>query len=113
GIANLNTLAVQKIARVKSFKIPEDGAFLAYQLEKPADTAKKSEDNGGSNTSKEGTELIFRNLATGVERSFQYVNDFSFSKDGKLLAFASTGSKKDKTAPSGVFIMDTEKGTLK
>ena len=43
GIANLTSMAIIKVARVKSFKMPEKAAgFLAYQLEKPIDTAKKT-----------------------------------------------------------------------
>ncbi|WP_449436296.1 hypothetical protein [Pedobacter steynii] len=57
--------------------------------------------------------MIFRNLATGTERTFKYVSEYVFSKDGKQLAFACTGSKKDKAAQTGVFLLNTEKGTLK
>src|SRR5690349_14337467 len=39
GIANLTSMAVAKIPRVRSYKFPENGlAYLAYQLEKPVDT---------------------------------------------------------------------------
>ena len=129
GIANLSNLALTKFERVKSFKLPEKGfGYLAYQLEKPLDTAKKStapagntkkdtdgsfaEDDAASNA-KEGSELIFRNLNTGTSRSFKYVNDYAFSKDGRQLVFAVSGSKKDQTVKPGVFMLNTEKGTLK
>lgn len=134
GFMNLATGAVQKIARVKSFKVPENGAALiAYQLDKP-DTVKKvtagvstavnpakkdlnadhlfAEEKDAA-AAKEGTEMVFRNLATGIQRSFKYVSDYSFSKNGKELVISCTGSKKDKTAPAGVFLLSTEKGTLK
>jgi len=111
GIANLTNLAIAKVAGVKSFKLPEDGlALLAYQLDKPADTSKK---DTTKKDDKEGSDMIFRNLATGTERTFKYVSEYVFSKDGKQLAFACTGSKKDKTAQTGVFLLNTEKGTLK
>ncbi len=114
GIANLTTLVVQKMPRVKSFKFPENGAFLAYQFEKPIDTSKKqASDENAANNKLEGTDLIFRNLQTGTERTFKYVNEYGFSKDGKLFAFVSTGSKKDKAVASGVFLLNTEKGTVK
>jgi dipeptidyl aminopeptidase/acylaminoacyl peptidase len=134
GFINLTTNAVQKVARVKSFEVPENGAaLLAYQLEKP-DTAKKTvavvpvtanaakkdaevdffaQDDKDALAGKEGTELIFRNLVTGVQRSFRSVSDYKFSKNGKQLVISCTGSKKDKTAPVGVFLLNTEKGTLK
>jgi len=134
GFMNLSTAAIQKVARVKSFKVPENGAaLLAYQMEKP-DTAKKAvpaaaqpstavkkdyntdflvqEDKDAAGT-KEGTDLIFRNLVTGAQRTFKFVNEYKFSKNGKQLAISCTGSKKDKTAPVCVFLLNTEKGTLK
>lgn len=131
GIANLTSMAILKVARVKSFKMPEKSAgFLAYQLEKPVDTAKKTttpattdkkkdsedffaDDEPGATAKTEGTDLIFKNLVTGVERTFKYVIEYAFSKNGKQFIFAATGSKKDKTAPVGVFVLNTEKGTLK
>ncbi|MDB5022134.1 MAG: Peptidase, partial [Pedobacter sp.] len=133
GFVNLTTSTLQKVPRVKSFKIPENGAaLLAYQLEKP-DTAKRTiaavpaaaspmkkdgedflaQDDKEVLASKEGTELIFRNLVTGIQRSFKYVSDYKFSKNGKELVFSCSGSKKDRTAPTGVFLLNTEKGTLK
>lgn len=133
GIANLTTLAVTKIPRVKSFKFPETGAaLLAYNLEKAPDTSKKArpstsaseqkndddvaflaDDEPAGAAAKEGTDLIVKNLTTGVERIYKYVTDYSFSKDGKQLVFACSGSKKDKAAPQGVFLLNTETGILK
>ncbi len=134
GIANLTTLAITKIPRVKSFKFPENGAaLLAYNLEKALDTSKKArpaapastevknddqdyfadDDVPGASAAKEGTDLILKNLTTGVERVFKFVTDYSFSKDGKQMVFAASGSKKDKTAPQGVFLLNTETGALK
>ncbi len=130
GFISLAGNAVQKVARVKSFKVPETGsAFIAYQLEKP-DTAKKAastpaaastKDNADyfapeekeKDAAKEGSDLIVKNLVSGVQRTFKYVTDYSFSKDGKQLVISCSGSKKDKTAPTGVFLLNTEKGTLK
>lgn len=114
GIANLSNLVITKVASVKSFKLPENGlALIAYQLDKPADTSKKAQGDTTKKDDKEGSDLVFRNLVTGIERSFKYVNEYVFSKDGKQLAFACTGSKKDKAAQTGVFLLNTEKGTLK
>ncbi|NRF40753.1 S9 family peptidase [Pedobacter foliorum] len=130
GIANLTNLAIVKVARVKSFKLPENGlALLAYQLEKPIDTSKKAtvtgtdkrdndsdffvDEDSTKKDDKEGSDLVFRNLTTGTERTFKYVSEYIFSKDGKQLVFACTGSKKDKAAQTGVFLLNTDKGTLK
>lgn len=132
GIANLSDLNVVKVPRVKSFKMPEDGtSVIAYLLDKPVDTAKKtkpSEGNAGTEKKEdsaialqetdtkaktEGTDLIFKNLITGTTRTFKYVTEYSFNKNGKQLVFTSTGSKKDKSAPMGVFLYNTENGSLK
>ncbi|MFC3563665.1 S9 family peptidase [Pedobacter jamesrossensis] len=129
GIANLTSNAVTKVARVKSFKMPENGfGYLAYQLDK-LDTAKKTtsavpkkddepdfaddEPAAGGPKKEEGTDLIVKNLLTNVDKTYKYVTDYAFSKDGKQLVFACSGSKKDKAAPQGVFLLNTEKGTLK
>lgn len=128
GIANLTTATLTKVARVKSYKFPEEGSgVLAYLMDKP-DTAKNvakpvgkkdsdedfaDDEPAGKGKSEEGTDLIVKNLLTGVDKTYKYVTEYAFSKDGKQLAFACSGSKKDKTAPQGVFLLNTEKGTLK
>lgn len=127
GIVNLTTMAVTKIPRVKSFKFPENGmAILAYNLEKATDTTKKNPGNevkkdiadfladeeAIASKNKEGTDLIVKNLFSNVERTFKFVTDYAFSKDGKQLVFACSGSK-DNQSPKGVFIWNTETGILK
>ncbi|RNL52556.1 alpha/beta hydrolase family protein [Pedobacter jejuensis] len=128
GIANLTTNLITKVARVKSFKMPETGfGYLAYQLDK-LDTAKKAtspapkkddevdfadDEPAGGPKKEEGTDLIVKNLITGEDKIYKYVTDYTFSKDGKQLVFASSGSKKDNAAAQGVFLLNTEKGTLK
>ena len=52
-----------------------------------------------------GTELILRNTATGTERNFGDVLDFTISKDAKTLVFA-TSSRKEDT--NGVYAVATE-----
>lgn len=132
GITNLSNFSVVKVPRVKSYKMPEEGAaYIAYLLDKPLDTAKKTKpaevtpagkkedsmmamaEEPDAKGKAEGTDLIFKNLITGTERTFKYVTEYSFNKSGKQLIFNSTGSKKDKSAPMGVFLYHTEKGTLK
>lgn len=127
GIANLTTATVTKVARVKSYKFPEEGfGIMAYLLDK-LDTAKNAakpvdkkdgnedfaDEPAGKAKTEEGTDLIVKNLTTGVDKTYKYVTDYAFSKDGKQLVFACSGSKKDKTAAQGVFLLNTEKGTLK
>jgi dipeptidyl aminopeptidase/acylaminoacyl peptidase len=107
GFVNLSTNLVTKIAGVKSFKIPEEaGTYLAYQKEAAVDTSKNKD-------KKESSDLVLRNLLTGIERTFRYVTAYEISKNGKQLIFTSPGSKKDMTAKAGVFVFNTEKGTVK
>ena len=131
GFVNLTTLAVTKIPRVKSFKFPETGAaLLAYNMEKAPDTSRKrnaaaaaskndgaigfADDDSESNSpAKEGTDLILKNLNTGIERTFKYVTDYAFSKNGKLMVYTCSGSKTDKSAEQGVFLLNTETGKVK
>lgn len=126
GIMDLATGSVTNIERVKSFQVPEEGAgYIAYLLEaplpeKPSQPAKDSVTSSTPETAtpaqtptsprtssarpskkKEyGTELVLRDTATGNERKFPDVLDFTFSKDAKALVFA-TSSKKEET--NGVF----------
>jgi len=131
GFLNLLQTAIIKIPRVKSFQIPEGaGSYLAYQKESPVDTTKKkpivpgadkkdgendfyAQDEPGGKEKKDGSDLVIRNLLTGTEKTYKYVSDYSFSKNGKQLIFSVTGSKKDKTVKPGVYLLNTEKGTLK
>jgi dipeptidyl aminopeptidase/acylaminoacyl peptidase len=130
GILNLTNSSIYKVARIKSFELPEEGlSVIAYQLEKPLDTAKKNkstaspapkdmedgfmaEDKPGS-SKKEGTDLIFRNLLTGLERTFKFVDTYKLSKNGKQLIYSSLGSAKDKSVEAGVFLLNTETGGIK
>ena len=122
GIVNLSTLNVVKVPRVKSFAFPEKGGvIIAYHLENSLDSAKKKTDGESSSVNqtkstsntKEGSSLIVKNLLTGVEKTYPFVTNYLFSDNGKLLAFACSGSKNDKSAKTGVFLLDTEKWTLK
>jgi len=121
GIINLKTGELVTVDRVKSFKVAEDsGKFIAYLLEAPPGketdkdkTEKKEETKVSQEEKKEsaqkpaekqdekkaekkkepGTELIIRHLETGKTVSVQEVSEYAWSKDGRLLAYA-TSSKK-------------------
>ncbi len=121
AIVNLTTLSVTKLPRIKSFSFPEKGAsIIAYHLEKQIDTAKgaksssstkKPTEDGASN--KEPSDLVVKNLITGIEKTYKNVTDYNFSENGKLIVFACASVKKDKDSKPGVFLLDTEKWTLK
>jgi dipeptidyl aminopeptidase/acylaminoacyl peptidase len=120
AIMDLANGSVTRIERVKSFQVPEEGAgFIAYLMEAPipekpsqpakdAATAPTSETSTSEKTARSskkkqyGTELVLRDTASGNERKFADVLDFTFSKDAKSLVFARS-SKKEET--NGVFAL--------
>src|SRR3989440_6049729 len=116
GIMDLSTGQVAKIDRVKNFQVPEEGGgFIAYLMEvkpatpparesapkenptNPTESVEDSNDSTqapqtgrpGRGPKKEyGSDLILRNTATGTERTFSDVLDYSLSKDAKTLVYA-------------------------
>ncbi len=125
GIINLTNLSITKIPRVKSYKFPENGkSWLAYLMEKDqavatpgtnssASPAGRGAGAGSNANNAEGTKLVLKNLTTGTEKTFQFVKEYFFSKDGKLLVFTSSGDPKAKNEGQGVFLYQTETGNLK
>src|SRR5689334_21553094 len=104
SIMDLSNGTVTRIERVKSFRVPEDGAgFIAYLMEatkpevKPSPSPNPEASPAAAESSpapatprgpgrpgkkKEyGTELVLRNTATGAERKFSDVLDYTISKD--------------------------------
>jgi len=127
SIMDLSNGTVTRVERVKTFRVPEDGAgFIAYLMEaakpeeKPSASPSPQESpaaeaspspatprtaSGRSGKKKEyGTELRLRNTATGNERKFSDVLDFTISKDAKTLVFT-TSSHKEET--NGVYAVST------
>jgi dipeptidyl aminopeptidase/acylaminoacyl peptidase len=126
SIMDLSNGTVTRIERVKTFRVPEDGSgYIAYLMEaakpeeKPsasptpeASPAAESSPSpstprapGRSAKKKEyGTELVLRNTATGNQRKFSDVLDFTISKDAKTLVFT-TSSRKEET--NGVYAVST------
>ncbi|HUH33748.1 MAG TPA: hypothetical protein VLZ28_07320, partial [Daejeonella sp.] len=129
GIMALGQSPVTKVARVKSYKLPEKASnVVAYLMDKaPADTAKKkkaanngndfdflADDDAPSSAAKtEGTDLVVYKLAAGTQTIFKYVTEYTLSNNGKILAFVSSGSKKDSVMKAGLFWYDIEKDQLK
>ncbi|MBC7416576.1 MAG: S9 family peptidase, partial [Pedobacter sp.] len=127
AILNLQTGIIAKVATVKSFKIPEEGSdMIAYLMAKP-DTAKVKTEQKNQNKDAqfladedidskkkdEGSDLIVKNLIAQTQNTYKFVTDYEFSKNGKQLVFVCKESKKDKAATPGVFMLNTEKNTLK
>jgi dienelactone hydrolase len=119
GILDLRTHNVQKVPRVKSFRLPEKGSgWVAYQLDEAlADTTKKdhprkggaseaaTDEKAGPKEGEKGTMVVMRELATGRQYTFPLARDYVLSKDGKRLIVTTTGN--DSTALAGVFVFST------
>lgn len=122
GIFSFSSRKTEKIADVKSFKVPEKaGGWLAYQLDikkeekskagevpKP-DTNKKSK-KVKKNSDDNGYTLVLRKFE-GKETQFGFVKDYAFAKYGQGLLFSSTGN--DSTLKAGVYWYDLQKQELK
>ncbi|MCC9168581.1 S9 family peptidase [Pontibacter harenae] len=133
AIVTLETNAVKKVARVKSYVLPKEGNnWVAYQLEKPVlakkEASKKTEGEqtapetpapkpsgraagraGGADPvgsgKKEASELVLLNLQSGQEHRFERVSDYSFSEKGNMLYFVR--EKQDSLHNAGVFAFNT------
>lgn len=119
AIYNLGDNKLVKIAHIQSYKLPEKwSSHLAYQL--TAIKEEKKEANGDEAEEKEkkpkkkakkvnkknGYHLIVRNLTTGEQDTIKYVTDYVFAKEGKRLAYATTGM--DSTIQAGVYVVNLE-----
>ncbi|UCF40395.1 MAG: S9 family peptidase [Gemmatimonadota bacterium] len=120
ALVNLATGVIERIARVRSFRLPEEQAvWLAYLLERePEDTA-AAEASGGEGQEEEtkhkkpsevGTTLVLRDLTSGDERRFEFVKDYAFSEDGGRLAYVT--STRDGEG-DGVWVVALEAGTAR
>ena len=112
GIYTPEKKHLEKIARVKSFQLPEKGTdWLAYQLEKalPVKDTTKSNDTTTLKKEKpkkkdkkkkenEGTELVIKKVIEGLSFSYKNVSDYEAAKNGELFAFiVSTNDSIDST----------------
>ncbi len=130
GIYNLKGKSLQKIANVKSHKLPQKwSGFMAYtyddakkNIPKNIKVEKDSVSNDTTKTknkkpkvkkvsAKNGYPLVIRNLQTAKEDTIYFVTSYVFAKEGKKLAYTTTGVK-DKTE-AGVYVVDLENNSTK
>lgn len=114
GIFNLVEKRLEKIANVKSYKLPEKWSnYIAYTLENTIDKSnpKKKEYKDTLKQKpikkpslKNGFHLVIRNLSTSQEDTIPFVTNYSFAKEGHVLAYSTTG-KNVKYKP-GVYVKD-------
>ena len=58
----------------------------------------------------EGSDLVLRNLETGLEKTFKYVSDYFFNKTGRKLLIATTRYSKDTLSKAFVILHDLRRG---
>jgi dipeptidyl aminopeptidase/acylaminoacyl peptidase len=114
GIYALSTKQLLKVPTVQSFKIGEKGgdwvAYLGESAKVKADTTKKGPSKRPKRESEEnGYRLVVRQLKNGTEKVFPFVTEYEVSKNGKRLAFASTGADSTKT---GVYVFEPASNQL-
>ncbi len=133
GIMSLADGTVQTMDGVKSFRLPELApSWVAYLKEKvpAAKDAPKADETPAAETStgkkpKEkkkdpGTDLVIRDLSTGVEATVREVADYQWNRDGSWLAYgvssktgAADGAFGRKTADGATIALFTGKGHYK
>lgn len=104
AVIRLSDLTVQRVADVKSFRMPADaGGWFAYLLEAvkaPEDEEGGDEPAAGEEDDAEGepaprlddgTTLVVRTFESGNERNFPHVVDYAFAADGTSLAYTASG----------------------
>jgi dipeptidyl aminopeptidase/acylaminoacyl peptidase len=122
GIYNLQSNTLEKIANIKSYKTPQKwSGFIAYTFEDAKnDTSKKVEKDSISNDSTKtkskskkkvkkpsadhGYPLVIRNLETKQEDTIQFVTNYIFAKEGKMLSYITTGDNAQINP--GVYVVD-------
>jgi dipeptidyl aminopeptidase/acylaminoacyl peptidase len=125
AIYTVENKSLSKIANVKSYKTPEkwDG-FVAYLLEdikavkKEKDSTKKdtikTKDKKSKKSKKVGKDngyhLVLRDLNTTKQDTFKFVTEYLFAKEGKRLAFTTTGV--DSTVNAGIYVLNLENKQL-
>lgn len=114
GIYALSTKKLLKTPAVQSFKIPEKGGdWLAYLAEshkvKPDTTKKTAPKKAKRESDDNGYRLTTKVLKSGTEKIFSFVTDYEVAKNGKRLAFATTGTDSTK---AGVFVYEPLSGQL-
>ena len=95
GILELGKEEVNKIAKVRSYKIPaKSSGWAAYWMEKSKDAA--ANDDGG--------DLVVKNLTRGEDKIFSLVSEYHFDKNGTRLLLETVRSTKDSLSKPHVLL---------
>jgi dipeptidyl aminopeptidase/acylaminoacyl peptidase len=86
-------------ANASSFVFSNDSGFFAVKKDKADKDAKH-----------DGTDLVLRNLKTGLDLNIGNVGSFSFNHRGSMLAYTIDADKK---AGNGVYVLVLDSGTIR
>lgn len=115
AIYNLQTGALEKIAGLQSYQLPEKwGDWLAYQYE-PIEVDTTERENGekkkkGKKSKDKGHPLVIRQLGTSNQNTFEGVMHYTHSEEGASFLFSSKG--QDSSFMAGVYHFDTQNAVL-
>ena len=111
GIYNMSNGSLDKIANIKSFKLPEKwSGYIGYTYEsgsKKDTTKKKLKKKIKKASSKNGYPLVIHNLNTGDKDTIPYVTSYSFAKEAEILSYITTGI--DDSINAGVYVINLKK----
>ena len=121
AIYSLGSKTLTKVGNIKSYKIPEKWAgYVAYQLEEIKVEKKKEGDDEEAEPKEKkakkkslkkvgkdnGYHLVLRNLSTGNQDTIKYVTSYVFAKEGKRMAYSTTGM--DSTIQAGIYVVNLD-----
>lgn len=102
--------AAVRLEAVKNVQVPAKGGAWAAYLKEPKAEAKKEEParaepaagprRPAPDKKEYGSDLVLRDLASGAERTFADVLEYSFARDGRTLLFAVASRSEER---NGVF----------
>jgi dipeptidyl aminopeptidase/acylaminoacyl peptidase len=75
------------------------------------DAIDADEEPGTAGSSREGSDLMLRNLQTGQDRTFRNVAEYLFEPKGKLLLMKVARAARDSASINGVVVFHLAKGT--
>ncbi|WP_194777505.1 S9 family peptidase [Pararhodonellum marinum] len=116
-ILDLSSGSIEKLARVKSFKIPaKNQSWVAVHFEKEKETKEAKKDSTETNEkaedkrkSTEGTTLLLRDFQGNQSFELSRVDQYGFSENGKYLFYRQATEDTLKNAALQVF--DLSKGS--
>jgi len=98
-LLDLNSGDKVTYANASSFVFSNDSGFFAVKKDKADKDAKH-----------DGTDLVLRNLKTGLDLNIGNVGSFDFNFDGVILAYTIDADKK---AGNGVYVLELESGAIR